>query len=117
MNNKNELAMQRLKRDYLAGLGTLKDLAKLHNIPYPTALRHKKTGNWEAERYAAGVTGSDVKRAIADKLSHGPAIDQISILGNAILNLTQEMGGVELKSKEGAISALVRLFTGVSKVV
>lgn len=105
----NELGIQRLKRDYLAGLGTLKDLAKLHGIPYPTALRHKKTGNWEAERYAAGVTGQDVQRAIADKLSHGSRIDQVGILENAITNLTEELKSTELKSKEGALSVLVKL--------
>lgn len=105
----NDFAIHKLKRDYIAGQGNLKALAAKHGVSYPTARRRCKAENWGADKLATQAAADTIQGAIAHRISQHDPIDQIGLLEAAIADVKEWGLMAPVKSKEGAISALVKL--------
>jgi hypothetical protein len=103
----DDLKIKRIKRDYLSGNGNLKTIAAKHGVSYPTAMRYKKAGNWDADKEVVEQAGETLGEAIA--LSASGTINQIELIETAIRSLTAKMEKADVKSLEGGIMSLVRL--------
>ena len=113
MAKKNDLAVQRLKTAYIGREGDLKTLSARFGVPYPSAMRYKKAGGWDDLRNAVEPIREAVLPAISSALAEELttqlfAGNQIVALESAINALLKDINTAPVRSREGAVAALVK---------
>lgn len=108
----DEITIAKIKKAYIAGEGTLNDMAERYGVSGRTIKRYSKAGDWDALKKARGAV---INEAVRERIRSDGEIDRDKILVDAIDDLVTGMVGVPVRSKEGAAGAIVKLLEAYEK--